>query len=178
MVKYCRQIVEGTLCMPNGTLTHGQVHIGDNGLIEKIDYVCKLRADHSYESHVLIFPGLGDIHVHLREDQTGELKYKEDYDSGSRAAVNGGVTFVADMPNTKLPATTQQRYVEKELLTKNSHVPVILYAGIGPKNQWSGPCLTNYILAQSLKEVQVLISQSWTSLELKMPKLHLSVMQD
>lgn len=43
------------------------------------------------------FPGLIDMHVHLREPG---YEYKEDITSGSKAAVKGGFTAVACMPNT------------------------------------------------------------------------------
>lgn len=45
----------------------------------------------------LVVPGLIDIHVHLREPG---YEYKEDIVSGTRAAVVGGFTSVACMPNT------------------------------------------------------------------------------
>ncbi len=45
----------------------------------------------------LIVPGLVDLHVHLREP--GQ-EYKEDIESGSLAAVAGGVTTMCCMPNT------------------------------------------------------------------------------
>lgn len=44
-----------------------------------------------------VFPGIIDIHVHLREPG---YEGKEDIESGSRAAVAGGVTQVCCMPNT------------------------------------------------------------------------------
>lgn len=51
------------------------------------------------EAHGLVVtPGLIDMHVHLREP--GE-EYKETIESGARAAVRGGFTAVACMPNTK-----------------------------------------------------------------------------
>lgn len=50
--------------------------------------------------HVL--PGVIDSHVHFREPG---VEHKEDLESGSRAAVLGGVTAVFEMPNTK-PETT------------------------------------------------------------------------
>ena len=46
----------------------------------------------------LVVPGLVDMHVHLRDPG---LEYKEDIVSGTRAAVAGGFTSVACMPNTK-----------------------------------------------------------------------------
>ena len=45
-------------------------------------------------------PGLIDPHVHLREPGT---IYKEDFDSGTSAALAGGITIVLAMPNTKPP---------------------------------------------------------------------------
>jgi dihydroorotase len=48
----------------------------------------------------LVIPGLIDMHVHLREP--GE-EYKETVESGTRAAVSGGFTAVACMPNTTPP---------------------------------------------------------------------------
>jgi dihydroorotase len=48
-----------------------------------------------------VLPGVIDAHVHFREPG---LEYKEDFLTGSRAAVMGGVTTVLDMPNT-VPAT-------------------------------------------------------------------------
>jgi len=46
----------------------------------------------------LVTPGLIDIHVHLRDPG---LEYKEDIASGSQAAVAGGFSTIACMPNTK-----------------------------------------------------------------------------
>ncbi len=45
----------------------------------------------------IVCPGLIDMHVHLREP--GQ-EWKEDIESGSRAAVAGGVTTMCCMPNT------------------------------------------------------------------------------
>ena len=45
-----------------------------------------------------VMPGLIDLHVHFRD--TG-LTYKEDIETGSKAAAKGGFTTVCCMPNTK-----------------------------------------------------------------------------
>ncbi|MBE5744797.1 MAG: dihydroorotase [Clostridiales bacterium] len=44
-----------------------------------------------------VFPGLIDMHVHLRDPG---YEYKEDIESGSKAAVKGGFTQICCMPNT------------------------------------------------------------------------------
>ena len=46
----------------------------------------------------IVSPGLVDMHCHLRDP--GQ-EYKEDIETGTRAAVMGGITSVACMPNTK-----------------------------------------------------------------------------
>ena len=62
-------------------------------LAENIDADCEvLDADGLH-----VFPGLIDMHVHLREPG---FEGKEDIASGSRAAVAGGFTQVCCMPNT------------------------------------------------------------------------------
>jgi carbamoyl-phosphate synthase/aspartate carbamoyltransferase/dihydroorotase len=50
-------------------------------------------------------PGLIDVHVHMREP--GET-HKEDWDSGTAAALAGGFTQVLAMPNTNPPVTDSQ----------------------------------------------------------------------
>jgi dihydroorotase len=80
----------------------------------------------------VIFPGFGDIHIHAREDVSGSQVYKEDFATASAAAVQGGVTHVADMPNNPVAPVDDARYAAKEKLTEKSAVHVTLYAGIGP----------------------------------------------
>ncbi len=58
-------------------------------------------------------PGLIDAHVHLR--QPG-FPHKEDFSSGTAAALAGGVTMVLDMPNTIPPTSTPALLAEKVAL--------------------------------------------------------------
>jgi len=61
------------------------------------------------------FPGFIDIHVHLREPGATQ---KEDFKTGTRAAIKGGFTFVCDMPNNLMcPTITPNRLQEKIALT-------------------------------------------------------------
>ncbi|MFH0832201.1 MAG: amidohydrolase family protein [Candidatus Aenigmatarchaeota archaeon] len=82
----------------------------------------------------LIFPGFIDCHVHLREDASGKWNYKEDFVSGSRAAIHGGVTTVADMPNTPLPAISKEQVFERQKLAKKSMIDVLFYGGVTTEN--------------------------------------------
>ncbi|TKT81316.1 dihydroorotase [Aquamicrobium sp. LC103] len=58
--------------------------------------------------HVL--PGVIDSQVHFREPG---LEHKEDLETGSRAAVLGGVTTVFEMPNTNPLTTSEQALADK-----------------------------------------------------------------
>ncbi len=65
----------------------------------------KLRADRTIDaSGMIVCPGLIDMHVHLREPGREE---DETIATGTAAAVAGGVTSVACMPNTEPPLDTQ-----------------------------------------------------------------------
>ena len=57
-----------------------------------------------------ILPGVIDTQVHFREPG---LEYKEDLESGSRAAVLGGVTAVFEMPNTKPNTDSNEALADK-----------------------------------------------------------------
>ncbi len=58
-------------------------------------------------------PGLVDAHVHLR--QPGYV-HKEDFFTGTSAALAGGVTTVLDMPNTLPPTSSPEQLAEKVAL--------------------------------------------------------------
>ncbi|MEO1794066.1 MAG: dihydroorotase [Pseudomonadota bacterium] len=64
--------------------------------------------------HVL--PGVIDSQVHFREPG---LTHKEDLETGSRAAVMGGVTSVFEMPNTNPLTTDAERLAEKIAAARN-----------------------------------------------------------
>ncbi|MBO4780470.1 MAG: dihydroorotase [Selenomonadaceae bacterium] len=69
-----------------------------DGRIAAVKPDIKFSAHHEYSAAgKLVTPGLIDMHVHLREP--GQ-EAKEDFLSGSKAAIAGGYTTVATMPNT------------------------------------------------------------------------------
>lgn len=101
------------------------IEVGDNLVPQnKVDYF--LNDDH------LLFAGMGDIHIHAREDISGKNTYKEDFSTTCEAALNGGVVHVADMPNNPIPPIDDQSYLKKVNLAEKSQVPILMYAGIGP----------------------------------------------
>jgi dihydroorotase len=94
-------IKNGEMIDPEGKLQGKMDVLVEGGAIAKI------KSDIKPNSHTVIdasglwmFPGFIDIHVHLRDPG---YEYKETIETGLRAAVRGGFTTVACMPNTNPP---------------------------------------------------------------------------
>jgi carbamoyl-phosphate synthase/aspartate carbamoyltransferase/dihydroorotase len=64
-------------------------------------------------------PGFIDVHVHLREPGA---THKEDFYTGSRAAVSGGYTYILDMPNNPSPTITAEALEEKIKLSNEKGI--------------------------------------------------------
>jgi len=63
----------------------------------------------------LDLPGLADVHVHLREPGA---THKEDFTTGTKAAIAGGYTQILDMPNNTPPTITPEELETKINLAK------------------------------------------------------------
>lgn len=100
----------GELVSGEGT-RRGDILIEDGKIVAVMERAKEVKADREIDcGGKLILPGLIDAHVHFRDF---EESYKEDWDSGSRAAAAGGVTTVLDMPNNKPPIVSVERLEEK-----------------------------------------------------------------
>jgi dihydroorotase len=95
----------------------------ENGKIAKVGKGLKVKADQVIDAKgKIVTPGLVDIHVHLREPG---FEYKETIATGTLAAVAGGVTSVACMPNTNPPIDDQAIvYFVKSKAEKEGHCHV------------------------------------------------------
>ncbi len=117
-------------------VAHKKIFIDEFGLISKIESANFVNeADYIYGDECLIFSSFGDIHVHAREDQSQKHIYKEDFNSASKAAINGGVTHLGDMPNNPIPPIDDATYINKLRLSVNRKTPYLLYAGVGPSTK-------------------------------------------
>lgn len=89
--------------------------------IEKISDNIDVKADKEYDlTGKYLMPGVIDAHVHFR---TPGYEAKEDWKTGSMAALAGGVTTVFDMPNTKPHTTTLEALASKrEIVAKKAMV--------------------------------------------------------
>ena len=94
---------------------------------------------------LVVAPGLVDIHVHLRDPG---FKHKETIDTGSHAAVAGGFTSIACMPNTS-PANDQPR-ITKYILDKSKKVGLVNIFPIGAITK----SLNNLKLAKIIENIK------------------------
>src|SRR5436190_4926279 len=124
-------IVAGKLAGPDG-VRPGQVRIEGETIVEVGSALG--TPDRSFGDECLVFAGMGDIHIHARDDVSGAETYKEDFTTAARAAVHGGVVHVADMPNNRVPPIDDASYRDKQahLASRGVPIQVTLYAGIGP----------------------------------------------
>ena len=90
------------------------IHTGRIGGIHAYTY---MKEDALDAGDWMILPGAIDAHVHMREP---ESSHKEDFATGSTAAIAGGVTTFLDMPCYKNPCTaTVGAITEKERLAES-----------------------------------------------------------
>jgi len=83
-------------------------------------------------SGLVLMPGVIDPQVHFREPG---MTWKEDLESGSKAAAAGGVTAFLDMPNTKPPCVTAQGIRDKlALAATKCRVDFGFFVGATPDN--------------------------------------------
>lgn len=124
-------IVEGKLVLPGGVQT-GQIRI-ENDIITEVGTQLG-EADYQFSDDCLIFAGMGDIHIHARDDVSESQIYKEDFTTVSDAAIHGGVVQVADMPNNPMAPIDDASYEQKKahLNSRKPKIQITLYAGIGP----------------------------------------------
>lgn len=93
------------------------------------------------------FPGLIDIHVHLREPGASN---KEDFSTGTAAALAGGITTVLAMPNTNPPILDQASFSAASTLAEAKvYCDYGIYLGAAEHNAREAADVSN--LAAGLK---------------------------
>ena len=124
-------IIKNGSCFVNGKLT--KIDIGLTGnKIKKVGNI-ELNSSKVYDAtNKVVLPGIIDTQVHFREPGSTDA---EDLESGSRAAVLGGVTSLFEMPNTNPPTANLVEFEKKLQAAKNRmHSNYAFYFGATPNN--------------------------------------------
>lgn len=94
-----RDILEAGIGVDEGRI----VALGHDAHLPRANEVIDARG-------MLVLPGMVDMHVHFRDPG---FTYKEDFETGTKAAAAGGITMAVDMPNCLPPTNTLKRFEEK-----------------------------------------------------------------
>lgn len=108
---------------------HGNITVDGNTVSSVSD---KFRPAEGFEvidcAGLDAFPGLADVHVHLREPG---FSYKETIKTGTMAAAHGGFTAVCAMPNlSPVPDSVENLSVELDAIKKDAIINVYPYGAI------------------------------------------------
>ena len=124
-------IIKNGTCYIDGKFI--QTDIGLSGSnIKKIGKI-ELNSSKVFDAtDKVVLPGVIDTQTHFREPGSTDV---EDLESGSRAAVLGGVTSLFEMPNTNPPTSNLIEFNKKLQLAKNRmHSNYAFYFGATPDN--------------------------------------------
>ncbi len=104
------------------------------GRIVKIGFIERNKCSNIFSAKNLhVLPGLMDCQVHFREPG---MEHKEDFETGSKSALLGGITGVFEMPNTFPPTTNAQALNEKLKRAQNRfYCDYAFFVGASPENK-------------------------------------------
>ena len=124
-------IIKNGSCYIDGKLVKIDVALLGN----KIKKIGKVELNNSKvfdATDKVVLPGIIDTQTHFREPGSTDV---EDLESGSRAAVLGGVTSLFEMPNTNPPTSNLIEFDKKIQLAKDRmHSNYAFYFGATPEN--------------------------------------------
>ncbi len=118
-------IKNGTLVLKDGTAKK-DVLVQGGKIVRIADAIDEVGEEVLDASGLHVFPGLIDMHVHLREPG---FERKENIESGAQAAVKGGFTQVCCMPNTN--PVTDNKVVVSYIKTRAKEVNLCKIHPIG-----------------------------------------------
>lgn len=111
----------------------GDIYI-ENGLIKELGTSLNKECETLDGKGLVLMPAFIDTHAHFRDPG---FEYKEDIESGSKAAVRGGYTTVTLMPNTK-PVCSSKKVLDY-VVNKGKEVGLVdLYQTVSITKNLSG----------------------------------------
>jgi dihydroorotase len=123
-------IIKNGECYINGNLEKKDIGISNKKIVKIGDL--KDKSKEIFDAKGLtVLPGCIDTQVHFREPGSTDA---EDLNSGSKAAVMGGITSVFEMPNTNPPTTNFEEFDKKIKLGKGMYCNHAFYFGATAEN--------------------------------------------
>lgn len=114
-----KTIIRGGIIVTPDEINRGDILIVDETIARVANSIDDADAHIIDASGYHILPGVIDAHVHLRDPGA---THKEDFATGTRAALAGGVTTILDMPNNPTPTTTRETLEAKQKIAREKAV--------------------------------------------------------
>ena len=120
-------IFRDALVYDNGVMKKLNIRF-DGTALSSVEGDLSVFANSPVFDNIVIFPGLCDVHVHLREPG---FSYKETIATGTAASARGGFTAVCSMPNLN-PTPDSRENLEKQLqiINRDAKIAVFPYGTI------------------------------------------------
>ena len=103
-------IIKNGSCFIEGKLQKMDIGVKNAKIIQIADNIPEEANETFNAQNLIVLPGCMDTQVHFREPGSTDA---EDLESGSRAAVLGGVTSLFEMPNTNPPTANLIEFDKK-----------------------------------------------------------------
>ncbi|MBO7197142.1 MAG: dihydroorotase [Clostridia bacterium] len=122
-----KALFRGALVYENGTMKKLDMHFDGTSLSVCEGDVSTFDFSAIFDN-IAIFPGLCDVHVHLREPG---FSYKETIASGTLASARGGYTAVCSMPNLNpTPDSRENLDIQLDIIRRDGAIAVLPYGTI------------------------------------------------
>ncbi len=121
-------ILKGGQVYTDGEIKKQDILVSDGIIVSVSECLCSENAQIIDCENKYIFPGLADVHVHLREPG---FSYKETIATGTKACAHGGYTLVCSMPNLKpTPDNYENLKIQLDAIERDAVISVKPYGTI------------------------------------------------
>lgn len=131
------KILKNVRILRNNFLNNVDIEIENGKIVNIEESINKSNAAIIDGENLLALPGLIDPHVHF--DDPG-YTLREDFETGTKSAIAGGVTTIIDMPCTSIPPVINSySFKEKyDIVSKKAFCDYSFWGGMTPKQITNG----------------------------------------
>ncbi|MBO5883933.1 MAG: dihydroorotase [Clostridia bacterium] len=121
-----KMVFKNSKMFQNGTFVSTDAFF--DGKVFSLGYPSSSEDEYTVYDNCFIMPGFCDVHVHFREPG---FSYKEDIESGSKAAARGGYTCVCTMPNLNpTPDSRENLDIQLNAIKEKAKIKVVPFGTI------------------------------------------------
>ncbi|MEM4000855.1 MAG: dihydroorotase [Saccharolobus sp.] len=132
-MKYNVAILNGKI-ISHETILEGSIGIVSDKIVSILKGSLGVQAERVINADgLLVLPGVIDVHYHCRDPG---YTHREDFSTGTMAALSGGTTTILEMPVSLPPVYNKEIFVKRrEIASTKSYTDFGLYGGCGTLNK-------------------------------------------